>query len=145
MKDKMYESSEAKRLWDAVRPIDAQELREAAKELLETIAKMAEAAGFRTRLDETSEVGPALEVKDPRLVTLDAWAALDADDLIYVGSRALHSKQAAKVEYDRASRAFVGTEDDEYLVPSPGEPRVRKRPSAAVLSAQLLEILKHRR
>lgn len=141
----MYESSEAQLLWNAAREVDAEARKASARELFEAIAKMADAAGFKTKMrDTSSEVVPTLVVTDHR-VFQDAKVSMNDIGAIYVASDLLQRNDLAPVEYDPGVGAFVGTEEDTYAVPVPGEPRVRRRPAAVVVSGMLIGLLQVRR
>lgn len=143
----MYKSQEAQDLWMAGNTaiVDPVARLKSATELFAEVQKMAVASGFKVTAGDPDN-GSEFGLRHPRLTALDAWAAIDEAGTIHVGSENdNHSKKRAPLTYDVSAGMFIGTDDDDYFLPSPGERRTKKRPAAAVLSEMMLSHLKPKR
>lgn len=140
----MYDTNEASALWAASRKVDREERKKAAVALLDTVAELAKAAGFETSPDD-SQPGPATNFWHRDTPGRLVWAGIDQTGTFFAGREEdPTTKQALDVVYDAGLGVYVGTEEDSYLVPKPGDLRIQRRPATAVLTSALLTLLGRR-
>lgn len=144
----MYETKEANSLWAPIQPdntVDTTARAAAARALLDALEELAKRFGFEVRW-EREGARDVLSIKRPNVhSTCNAWLVVDEEGVVVIGrdTNPRRTPVHAKVAYDVASGTYVGTEDDAFYAPVPGEPKVRKRDALAVLSETIVPYLKY--